>query len=231
MKGKIDLELIKVVFQDLDYLIIELNKVIDDANLRRISPVLRRLLIHQELAEACNMLGINVKIYAPRNAEKINELNLDFTTFQSGGAKFKGFQADNIFFKAGEYINDKGKVMEIFNEFKKLNTEKVPLSVDEFLNQISFIIDKVKISRADVIKYVANKLGGTHYDKSRKLNSKKANINKKFILLDSIRNKIKLVDKETIYYEFLSIGQFVINSPDVKRFVEIMRPQFSIKNL
>ncbi|HHE37628.1 MAG TPA: hypothetical protein ENL20_03530, partial [Candidatus Cloacimonetes bacterium] len=118
MRKKIDSRLLKIVFEDILFLTSELKKDIKNESLRRISPILRRLLIQQELSQACNMLGIKARIYVPSNAERINKSNLDFEVFQSGGAVFKGMSVDNIFSKPGEYLSanskkDREKVMDI----------------------------------------------------------------------------------------------------------------------
>ncbi len=87
----------------------------------------------------------------------------------------------------------------------------------EFLRQASFVIKGVIINREEVIKYVANKFGGAHYDSNRRISPPGASISleDKYTLLDSIRSGTIVADKNAVYYELLSIGQRVINSRDV----------------
>lgn len=52
-----DLDLARLVAEDLDYLTRDWNQDIDDASLRRSSPVLRALLVYGLLARAAHQVG------------------------------------------------------------------------------------------------------------------------------------------------------------------------------
>jgi len=57
--------MLRVVLEDLDYLTKEWNQDIDDASLRRASPVLRSLLVEGALLAAAKQMGNEVKVLAP----------------------------------------------------------------------------------------------------------------------------------------------------------------------
>jgi hypothetical protein len=68
-----------------------------------------------------------------------------------------------------------------------------------------------RFSRAQVVKYVANKLGGAHFDTRRGHRKEDPD----FILLDKVTPTVHLLDKPAIYFELLSIGQAVAGSHDL----------------
>jgi hypothetical protein len=76
-----DIDLIKIVSEDLDYLAEEWTQDIDDASLRRSSPVLRSLLIENQLMKVANMLGEEISVMAPcisKYDEHLNEPSIVF---------------------------------------------------------------------------------------------------------------------------------------------------------
>ena len=60
-----DLDLARLVAEDLDYLFRDWNQDIDDASLRRSSPVLRALLVDGLLAQAARQVGREIRVMAP----------------------------------------------------------------------------------------------------------------------------------------------------------------------
>jgi hypothetical protein len=90
------------------------------------------------------------------------------------------------------------------------------LTLDKYLNIPCMVIREVDISRVELIKYVANKLGGAHIDSSRKANKP---LEQKFLSLDSLHN-YQQVDKNIIPYELLSIGQELVSSKHVQRLMK-----------
>ena len=84
------------------------------------------------------------------------------------------------------------------------------------MKQMSFVLNGVRISHEDVIKYVANKLGGNHFDPRRKEDEDN------YRLLDAVRERIHVLEKDVVYYELLSIGQAVVNSSDVSNLRQVL---------
>jgi hypothetical protein len=65
------------------------------------------------------------------------------------------------------------------------------------------------INRREIINYVANKLGGVHFDKNRKPDERA------FKVLDDHRGKLHLQGIDILYYELLAIGQHLLRSGDI----------------
>ena len=71
------------------------------------------------------------------------------------------------------------------------------------------------------IQYVANKIGGLHYDESRK------DTDAAFKALDDLPQQIVWSDDggfDLRYYEMLAVGQLVVTSPDVQEWMAEHRP-------
>lgn len=215
---KIDIKLLETVNEDLTYLSSKWNQDIDDASLRIASPILRRLLIDGMLGKAAGILNMQIRIMAPmtcaeKSFENINEVGF----YQYGGAKYKGtiVQSFTIYKKA----LSKQEVAKINQDSKNVCDKSCPIKISTYMKQTSFIISGISINREEVIKYVVNKLGGAHYDNERKTIDKKTKITleHKYSLMDGVRDRLSLVEKNAIYYELLSIGQRIINSRDVHK--------------
>ena len=76
----------------------------------------------------------------------------------------------------------------------------------------------VEVSREDLIKYVANKLGGVHYDPSRG-----GRLRLKFIALDMVRKKSKLMHLDGVYFEFLATARHLVDSPSIANLLRSLR--------
>jgi hypothetical protein len=102
---------------------------------------------------------------------------------------------------------------------KAVMGKSYPVKLGAFLKQTSLVVNGVLINREEIIKYVANKLGGAHYDDSRDDSTGTGDISleQKYKLLDGVRSGIAVADRNAIYYELLSIGQRVVNSRDVRQ--------------
>lgn len=207
-----DIELARMVAEDLDYLTKDWNQDIDDASLRRSSPVLRSLLSDGMLAKIARAANKDIRIMAPILSKALTEEELNKTIFfQAGGAKYNGTEIQSFSINQGAKTLEEHKAA--YDREKNVIGKSQPIKLGLFLQQTSFIIEGIFINRDEVIKYVANKLGGTHYDPARKAGNA---LEEKYALLDTVRTKYKLADKNTIYYELLSIGQIVVNSRDIQ---------------
>lgn len=212
-----DLELARLVVEDLDYLFKEWNQDIDDASLRRSSPVLRALLVEGLLARAAHQVGRDIRVMAPASSRVVTETELrECTFFQSGGAKYKGtiVQSMSMIPRA----KTPAEIKASYERQKEITGKSYPVKLGIFLKQTSFVVKGVLINREEVIKYVANKLGGAHYDASRASvkEGRDVTLEQKYALLDQVRAGMNTADKNAIYYELLSVGQRVANSRDVR---------------
>jgi len=219
-----DIELIKIISEDLDFLVEEWNQDIDDASLRRSSPILRSLLIENQLSKVTNFLGESISIMAPCISEYDDYLDDSSIVFyQSGGAKYKGMEIQ--FLKQLNRAMSPEERKANYEREKKSIGKNYPVKLSLFMKQISFIINGVKINREEVIKYIVNKRGGAHFDSSRKtdLAGSRGELENKYTLLDDIHKNTSVADKNAVYYELLSIGQRLIASHDVERIRQIVK--------
>lgn len=90
-----------------------------------------------------------------------------------------------------------------------METSSRPLS--EYLEELSFIIDGERVKRHHVVRYVSNKLGGTHYDEARN-----HRFDPPLTILDRVINRHDFLSKDAVYAAVLGIGQELIFSPDIR---------------
>jgi hypothetical protein len=93
----------------------------------------------------------------------------------------------------------------------------------EFATATALVVNGTPVNRRTLINYVANKLGGAHFDPSR-MNGKYGAIYK--LLDEANRRKFGLAidgvvgkEKPIIYFELLSISQVLVRSPDVQMLI------------
>ena len=86
------------------------------------------------------------------------------------------------------------------------------LTLANFMPSLCIFAQGKEISRRMLIQYVANKLGGAHWSPGRG----KTKQDMLFALLDQVSQNVILADKNAVYFELLSIGQALVNSPDIQ---------------
>lgn len=213
-----DIDLARVVAEDLEYLFSEWNQDIDDASLRRSSPVLRSLLVEGLLGRVAQDVGRNVRVMAPAIGRVTTEAELrECKYFQAGGALHKGMMVQSV--SMIPRAKTEAEIKASYERGKAVMGKSYPVKLGTFLKQTSLVVNGVLINREEVIKYVANKLGGAHYDSSRDSANgpDKSSLDQKYKLLDEVRSGIAVADRNAIYYELLSIGQRLVNSRDIRQ--------------
>lgn len=75
--------------------------------------------------------------------------------------------------------------------------------LSKFREATSLVIDGQRIKRGDVVKFVANKLGGAHFDRRRKQSAIV------YGLMDQARSRVSMAGKSLVYFELVSIGQAI----------------------
>jgi hypothetical protein len=221
-----DIELARLVSEDLEFLFEEWNQDIDDASLRRTSPILRSLLIEGQLGKIAHEAGKEIRILAPEICRLVTDDELKQKKYyQAGGAKYKGMQVQST--SLIDRAMSSEEIRASYEHTKDVIGKNYPVKLGVFLKQTSFVVDGVLINREEVIKYVANKLGGAHYDSTRSNSSQKSGLSleDKYALLDKVRNGVIVADKNAIYYELLSIGQRLVNSRNVQHLKKHLQQQ------
>lgn len=212
--------LVQTVKEDLIFLKDTWTQDIDDASLRRSSNVLRSLLIHGNLQKVWKIAGFEKqpKITAPDLMYVIlGEPKLRINFACAGGAHYKGMIISSLCEKDLITNRDRKKYLEGLSEEKTFG-------LSEFCESPCMLITKRYptggleqglIKRREVIHYIADKMGGTHIDLKRNI-KKEQNL----ILLDWIYHQYQIAEKNSIYFELLSIGQHLIKSEDVQMLIE-----------
>jgi hypothetical protein len=88
------------------------------------------------------------------------------------------------------------------------------LPLDEYLASTCVVVNGSPITRPHVVKFVANRLGGAHFDPRREKPRKREADESLFALIDRAMQVARL---PVVYYELLSIGQSLVSSEDVNR--------------
>lgn len=213
-----DTELARVVADDLEYLFAVWNQDIDDASLRRSSTTLRLLLVDGLLGRVAHQVNRQIRVMAPAIGRVTTEAELrECKFFQAGGALHKGMIIQSI--SMIPRAKTEAEIKISYERGKAVMGKSYPVKLGTFLKQTSLVINGVLINREEIIKYVANKLGGAHYDSSRDDSNSNGDISleQKYKLLDGVRSGIVVGDRNAIYYELLSIGQRVVNSRDIRQ--------------
>jgi hypothetical protein len=93
------------------------------------------------------------------------------------------------------------------------DVETVYLS--KFLSDPALIANGIPVPRAALINYVANKLGGTHYDERRSPVLDRQQYTP-FVALDGVMKAP--ANMGTAHYELLAVGQTLLASGDMQTF-------------
>ena len=203
-------EFLEVVYEDLEYLNKAWGNDVSDDTLRRDSAVLRRLLIYKDLKKAWKFVGFEGQpmIKAP-SLKKLIPYYPNIIFAQAGGAIFKGLEARQA------VIHN----LPMLDLFSLGAPEDDDLNVDKFIKSPCIIIGSIPITRDKLIRYVSNKLGSAHFDPSR---------TREYALIEGIQRRFIIVNKFSIYYELLSVGQALSHSSDIKKLKEAISQE--IKN-
>jgi len=206
-----DAYLVITVVNNLRYLRDKWNQNVALENTIRNSNILRMLLVEGNLEKAWRLCGYTYPIRL-RAITLTNVLNKQercrILTAIAGGAQYK----EVIWAMMTVSLTDE-------EEGEKPSSHNPPkveeLTLDQYIRIPCMIIKEIDINRIELIKYVANKLGGAHLDFTR---SNKP-LEQKFLALDSLHN-YQQIDKNVIPYELLSIGQELINSKHIQRLMK-----------
>lgn len=170
-------ELENTVVEDIEWLD-ELHRAeqIRNRDIRIVAgTILRRLLIHNDLGKVAGTRKFPLLINSPQNNPIIRACECgQIEMFQSANAQAFGIWISSIMLNRGNKLPPlPGYSPDDFTLLK----------VDKFLKQKVFFHRGVFADRADVIKYVANKMGGPHFDDNRE---------KVHGVLDDVRTMIRL---------------------------------------
>lgn len=245
-------ELIRGVVSDLKYLKSDWNQTIEDDSLRRASTVLRRLLVYGDLQKAWKVAGFEKEpkiIAADLNSQLHGVRTKDIKWAFAGGALYAGMQVGALVESVSKgkgkgniacslLVNGKDDVGCYPQESEIYKS----VGLGKFLFDSSIILEGKIIPRRAVIEYVANKIGGAHFDVRRDESKKKERwfslLNQLFDMEgnpDSVALSVIeetgnerlaasslgfVASKKVLYYELLSIGQAISWSEDIELLCE-----------
>ncbi len=210
--SKQQLEALRIIKNDLNFIKSEWNNEVDDDSLRRYSPTLRQLLVDDGglLLKAEEWLNCRIYLQAPPDplmSTKKEKINF----YTAGGAKYKNMTVQSLY-----EINYAMSAQEIKQRYENSkNNIKIKYSLVEFLNTPCVIYEGEVFSRVELIKFVSNKLGGAHYELDEKKMARMG------LLLD-VKNTYIVAGKNAIYFEMLSIGQLLVESKYTDKLVKKM---------
>jgi hypothetical protein len=211
-------QLIQVVGEDLAYLAKDWGTSIDDAALRRGSTVLRNLLVEGLLQRAWKAAGFarepSIHTHTLESLLAGRLVKVDGVLYASAcGGEYGAGQVSSLVIVNYELTEGERKALQAASVLQEV------VRLNEFSNAACILTQKTRVSRHALIKYVANKMGGAHLDHKR---SKSAAAEERaYVALDAVMaERTKLLDKNLVYYELLSIGQALVRSPEI---VALMR--------
>lgn len=201
---------LSIVIDDLRYIEKEWGDSVDNNTLRRGSVFLRRLLNDGHLQQAWRYAGFKSEpqIIAP-DLDMVLRMPYAGTIIRgiAGGGTYEGITTGIALVCDGEGFDD-SKIPTAF---------EIVFGLRGFVNSTCVYVERRKIKRGHIIKYVCNKLGGAHYDLSRKLD-KPGDYER---ILDANQDALKIDDKNAVYFGLLSIGQRLVKSPDIQKLMAI----------
>lgn len=156
-----DRELDITILEDLDHLA-ELWNTNETKNstIRNSVHILRRLLIYNDLQKSANSRKFKIFIDAPDVKPFIKATRYGLIEFyQCGGTNVLGVHI------AGTVVHSKrsNRLERIMREHHP--DDRAKLNLTSFLRQQVFSFRGEFVTRADIIKYVANKAGSAHFDR------------------------------------------------------------------
>jgi len=205
-------ELVEVTLEDLRHLAKESVPECADHQLRRVSVELRKLLIDDCLVRSWKLLQLQPKapiIMAPR----LRTVGLGANDFAvAGGGTLPGVAISNFRERTRALSAEEIKA-EYEQERRGIEH---PFSLSDYKESCAVYMRGQKVSRRQLVQYVANKKGGAHLDSKRKKDEAA------YAALDAAVESglwFGPTGKNAVYLELLSIGQNLTRSPNIKRFM------------
>ena len=200
--SKREIEMLEIVKSDIKYIKAKWVNNINDHDLRRDSCILRKLLYQDGglIQKALELLNIQTyKLVAPSSSLDLID-GEDIGFYVAGGGQIDGTKIQSLIYLL-KLIDDLDASFvtspEVRNNVYTLET---------FLKSPSIILNGKIFSRKEVIYFIANKQGGAHFENNTSTGMSK------YKILSDYWDTYELLEKNYVYFEFLSIGQLFVNS-------------------
>lgn len=171
---------------------------------------MRQLLVQNELQRAWRMVGFESQpiITASTLDFILSKTPLDKTTFATaGGARYQGTEL-----RGAIMVNYAKTESEMKSDYQD-GVPSASMKLQDFISAPCIVINSELINRHTLIKYVANKLGGAHYDPRR------TSDDRIFTLMDSFHNSVKILDKPAIFLNYFLLGKLLHHQMILKNFL------------
>ncbi|MEV4320595.1 hypothetical protein AB0J37_00020 [Microbispora rosea] len=197
----VDPNLVASVREDLTYLAQGCKQPVTEASVKRASAVLRRLVLDQNatLQAGRKMLGL-------QGQPRIQAFDLEAEL----ASRYRGV---DFAFAGGAQVGGALMALTIMR-YMPLPPPRFKIReylLSQYMQATAMVVMGKPVSRSHLVRYVANKLGGVHYDPHR-TNSKEDRL---FKLLDAHRERLHVAGVDIVHYEVLAIGQHLLRSPQV----------------
>jgi hypothetical protein len=110
-----------------------------------------------------------------------------------------------------------------FSVCRNAELQERVLNLKDFCRQTRILIGKETASTTEIIKYVANALGGAHFDPAGKT-ARKYDLLRRVEAGEIGQLFLQVNDRNLLYHEVLSIAQAVTRSPQIKELLEWSAP-------
>ena len=102
---------------------------------------------------------------------------------------------------------------KIQNGAEPIAIGQAEVSLKKYLNQTACIISGVPVSRNELVQFVANKLGGAHFDEGRQKPREQA---------ISVMEQYSIGNRPALIHEMLSCGQSLASSHSTKELLRAL---------
>lgn len=201
------------VAEDIAYLRLAWSPEVTNADLRRGSAVLRRLLVEGVLGQAWRSTGQHGEPAIPCT-EIISDdhRHRPRSHIVSAGGGTIGIAGVEVYFGPDAIVPE--------DERHLPPTRDRVLRLTEFLASASVVIDGDSVSRREVVKYHANVLGGVHLGLSSRRRKAEQDLIRR---IERMKDRfVKILDRDLLYFELLCIGRQVVDAPDVLSLEQIL---------
>lgn len=211
-----DYDSLVAIAEDLEYLA-QWGSDISNAEIRRGTAILRRLLVEDSYGAAWRAVG-NIK--QPSLPAVDLSLLLGNDTDQvvyalAGGAHFRGIQMACMMLNKGNKLIGGTPPPSIRDDgypFERMFT------LSEYLSSMAGVVDGRTFNRREVIKYLANVKGGVH------LSAQQRKAEEKLIArLGKIEKKMMVHHTDGLLVEAVACAQSLGSSADAKAFIQSVR--------
>lgn len=217
-----------VVLEDLEHLCSVVSKPDpENVDLRVITPILRRLLVEKELEKITNIRRLPLSIQVPDTRAVVRACKgAKIAVYQSASVSIFGVYIATLMLSQGR------QSPRLPGYHPDLKTS---MSLVDFRHQQVFFAGGQFITREAVIKYVANKAGGVHFDDNRKGDNHRLDMVRKMIEISLPTNQpgpsisvspiprssviprleISTQHIDPVLLEILCTGRFLCESPEL----------------